>query len=89
MLLIVCIVIFSNQVLESKVVVRVLFVKVLHIGKRRLQIHVRDHDSAHNHARIKCKALMNQDQHIQSILHKQSEQVRSAYVTRLNASMIY
>lgn len=55
--------------------------------KKRLHTHVGVHDSAHNQARIKCENLMNQEQHIQSTLHKQSEQVRSAYVTRLNASI--
>ncbi|XP_022883711.1 uncharacterized protein LOC111400537 [Olea europaea var. sylvestris] len=89
MLLIVCIVIFSEQVLESKVAMSLLLVKVLHIGKikKSLHTHVGLHDSAHNQARIKCEVLMNQEQHIQSVFYKQSEQARSAYVTRLNASI--
>ncbi|KAL2512353.1 General transcription factor 2-related zinc finger protein [Abeliophyllum distichum] len=43
--------------------------------KKRLNTHVGGHDSAHNQARMKCKALMNQDQHIQSVFFKQSKQV--------------
>ena len=89
MLLIVCIVIFSKQVLESKVEVSLLLAKVLNIGKikKRLHTHVGLHVSVHSQARIKCEVLMNQEQHIQSIFYKQSEQVRNAYVTRLNASI--
>ncbi|XP_022859237.1 uncharacterized protein LOC111380007 [Olea europaea var. sylvestris] len=55
--------------------------------KKRLHTHVGLHDSAHNQARIKCEVLMNQEQHIQSGFYKQSEHARSAYVTRLNASI--
>ncbi|XP_022871492.1 zinc finger MYM-type protein 1-like [Olea europaea var. sylvestris] len=55
--------------------------------KKRLHTHVGLHDSAHNQARIKCEVLMNQEQHIQSVFYKQSEQAKSAYVTRLNASI--
>ncbi|XP_022852849.1 zinc finger MYM-type protein 1-like [Olea europaea var. sylvestris] len=55
--------------------------------KKRLHTHVGLHDSAHNQARIKCEVLMNQEQHIQSVFYKQSEQARNAYVTRLNASI--
>ncbi|XP_052182037.1 uncharacterized protein LOC127794821 [Diospyros lotus] len=43
-------------------------------SKDKLNIHVGDHDSAHNKARIKCEALMNQEQHIQSAFFKQSKQ---------------
>ncbi|XP_022869798.1 zinc finger MYM-type protein 1-like [Olea europaea var. sylvestris] len=43
--------------------------------------------NAHNQARIKCEVLMNQEQHIQSVFYKQSEQARNAYITRLNASI--
>ncbi|XP_022866542.1 zinc finger MYM-type protein 1-like [Olea europaea var. sylvestris] len=43
--------------------------------------------NAHNHARIKCEVLMNQEQRIQSVFYKQSEQVRNAYVTHLNTSI--
>ncbi|XP_022847568.1 uncharacterized protein LOC111370097 [Olea europaea var. sylvestris] len=55
--------------------------------KKRLHTHVGLHDSAHNQAHIKCEVLMNQEQHIQSVFYKQSEQARSAYVTRLTASI--
>ncbi|XP_022848801.1 zinc finger MYM-type protein 1-like [Olea europaea var. sylvestris] len=55
--------------------------------KKRLHTHVGLHDSAHNQARIKCEVLMNQEQHIQSVFYKQSEQARNAYVTCLNASI--
>ncbi|XP_022883163.1 zinc finger MYM-type protein 1-like [Olea europaea var. sylvestris] len=55
--------------------------------KKRLHTHVGLHDSAHNQARIKCEVLMNQEQHIESVFYKQSEQARNAYVTRLNASI--
>ncbi|XP_042404883.1 zinc finger MYM-type protein 1-like [Zingiber officinale] len=34
---------------------------------------------------MNCEALMNQDEHIQSILHKQSKQMRNDYRIRLNA----
>ncbi|XP_042437040.1 uncharacterized protein LOC122023004 [Zingiber officinale] len=36
---------------------------------------------------MNCEALMNQDEHIQSILHKQSKQMRSDYRIRLTASI--
>ncbi|XP_022862574.1 zinc finger MYM-type protein 1-like [Olea europaea var. sylvestris] len=55
--------------------------------KKRLHTHVGLHVSVHNQARIKCEVLMNQEQHIQSVFYKQSEQARNAYVTRLNASI--
>ncbi|XP_042387331.1 zinc finger MYM-type protein 1-like [Zingiber officinale] len=36
---------------------------------------------------MNCEALMNQDEHIQSILHKQSKQMRSDYRIHLTASI--
>ncbi|XP_042443890.1 uncharacterized protein LOC122028988 [Zingiber officinale] len=45
-------------------------------GKDRLNIHVGQHDSEHHKARMNCEALMNPEEHIQSILHKQSKQIR-------------
>ncbi|XP_073310992.1 uncharacterized protein [Primulina huaijiensis] len=36
---------------------------------------------------MNCKALMNQDEHIQSVLHKQSKQMQNDYRIRLNASI--
>ncbi|KAL5557496.1 hypothetical protein UlMin_039732 [Ulmus minor] len=53
----------------------------------RLQIHVGGLTSAHNQAWKKCQALKNQNQHIQSFYLKQSEQDRSDYRNRLNASV--
>ncbi|XP_073035006.1 uncharacterized protein [Primulina eburnea] len=55
--------------------------------KDRLNIHVGQHDSEHHKARMDCEALMNQDGHIQSVLHKQSRQMRNDYRIRLNASI--
>ncbi|PON53209.1 hypothetical protein TorRG33x02_305960, partial [Trema orientale] len=54
--------------------------------KERLQIHVGGPNSAHNEARNKCEALMNQEQHIQTLLLKQSKQMRNKYRIRLSAS---
>ncbi|XP_022883733.1 zinc finger MYM-type protein 1-like [Olea europaea var. sylvestris] len=78
-----------DQVLKSKVEVSLLLANVLHIEKikKKLHTHVGLHDSAYNQARIKCEVLMNQEQHIQSLFYKQSEQARNAYVARLNASI--
>ncbi|XP_042460228.1 uncharacterized protein LOC122043698 [Zingiber officinale] len=56
-------------------------------GKDRLNIHVGQHDSEHHKARMNCEALMNQFEHIQSILHKQSKQMRNDYRIHLNASI--
>ncbi|XP_073034891.1 uncharacterized protein [Primulina eburnea] len=55
--------------------------------KDRLNIHVGQHDSEHHKARMNCETLMNQDEHIQSVLHKQSKQMRNDYRIRLNASI--
>ncbi|XP_075495869.1 uncharacterized protein LOC142533113 [Primulina tabacum] len=55
--------------------------------KDRLNIHVGQHDSEHHKARMNCETLMNQDEHIQSVLHKQSKQMRNDYSIRLNASI--
>ncbi|XP_042460282.1 zinc finger MYM-type protein 1-like [Zingiber officinale] len=56
-------------------------------GKDRLNIHVGQHDSEHHKARMNYEALMNQGEHIQSILHKQSKQMRSDYRICLTASI--
>ncbi|XP_052208007.1 uncharacterized protein LOC127811856 [Diospyros lotus] len=53
-------------------------------SKDRLNIHVGDHDSSHNKARIKCEALMNQEQHIQPAFFKQSKQLALVAVTKKN-----
>ncbi|XP_073022723.1 uncharacterized protein [Primulina eburnea] len=55
--------------------------------KDRLNIHVGQHDSEHHKARMNCETLMNQDEHIQSVLHKQSKQMRNDYRIHLNASI--
>ncbi|XP_075473892.1 uncharacterized protein LOC142504939 [Primulina tabacum] len=36
---------------------------------------------------MNCETLMNQDEHIQSVLHKQSKKMRNDYRIRLNASI--
>ncbi|CAN6725893.1 unnamed protein product [Malus baccata var. baccata] len=55
--------------------------------KCRLRVHVGGPNSAHNQALLHCEALMNQNQHIQTIVHKQSDQACIDYRTRLNASL--
>ncbi|PON60856.1 hypothetical protein PanWU01x14_149850, partial [Parasponia andersonii] len=54
--------------------------------KERLQIHVRGPNSLDNEARNKCEALMNPEQHIQTLLFKQSKQMRDEYRIRLSTS---
>ena len=51
--------------------------------KFKLIEHVGCVNSAHYEAWSKCRDLVNQDQHIQSILFKQSSQAHSEYRTRL------
>ena len=55
--------------------------------KHKLVEHVGCINSAHYEAWSKCKDLVNQDQHIQSVVFKQSSQARSEYRTRLTASI--
>ncbi|XP_073304597.1 uncharacterized protein [Primulina huaijiensis] len=55
--------------------------------KDRLNIHVGQHDGEHHKSRMNCETLMNQDEHIQSVLHKLSKQMRNDYCIRLNASI--
>ncbi|XP_073137342.1 uncharacterized protein [Henckelia pumila] len=52
-----------------------------------LNINVGQHDSEHHKARMNCEALMNQDEHIKSVLNKQSMQMQNDYRIRLNASI--
>ncbi|XP_031271794.1 uncharacterized protein LOC116130186 [Pistacia vera] len=54
----------------------------------RFQIHVGQPNSAHNQARQSCVNLMNQKQHIEVALSKQSDQVRTEYRTHLIASIV-
>ena len=53
--------------------------------KERFNIHVGGPLSAHNQAWRKCEVLLNQKQHIETILSKQSKHVRSEYRIHLNA----
>lgn len=55
--------------------------------KEKLKIHVGGNNSAHNHARRMCEALLNQRQHVETFFFKQSHQDRSDYRIRLNASI--
>ncbi|XP_059658681.1 uncharacterized protein LOC132305013 [Cornus florida] len=55
--------------------------------KDRLQIHVGGPNSAHNQAWNQYEALKNQNQHIQTIIVKQSDQTRIDYRKRLTASI--
>jgi hypothetical protein len=48
---------------------------------------VRAHNSAHNQARQRCEALINQKQSIIPFFNKQSDQQKRDYRTRLNASV--
>ena len=84
-----CVLIFSNQILENKQVVIPLLVRGSQIGrkKERFNIHVGGPFSDHNQAWRKCEVLLNRKQHIETILSKQSNQVRSEYRIRLNASV--
>jgi hypothetical protein len=45
------------------------------------------HNSAHNQARRRCEALLNQKQSIITFFDKQSDQQKMEYRTRLNASV--
>ncbi|XP_050222231.1 uncharacterized protein LOC126672328 [Mercurialis annua] len=55
--------------------------------KEKLQIHIGGPNSAHNQAVNKCQNLMNQRQHLQTIVNKQSSQSRSDYRNCLNTSI--
>ncbi|XP_021801076.1 zinc finger MYM-type protein 1-like [Prunus avium] len=55
--------------------------------KEKLKIHVGGTNSAHNHARRMCEALLNQRQHVETFFFKQSHQDRSDYRIQLNASI--
>ena len=53
----------------------------------RFKMHVGESNSVHNQCVKQCEDLMMQKQSIQTALDKQSEQVKSEYYTRLNASV--
>lgn len=55
--------------------------------KDKLSSHVGGPSSAHNIAWKKCQDLMNQNQHIEIVICKQSESVRDIYRRRLTASI--
>ncbi|GMP88609.1 hypothetical protein CsSME_00040530 [Camellia sinensis var. sinensis] len=81
-------VIFQTPILEIKLVVILLLVRVSQIGrKKKIQTHVGGPNSAHNQALSKCQDLLNQSQHIQTIFFKQSDQARIEYQARLNSSV--
>ncbi|XP_041997224.1 uncharacterized protein LOC121747282 [Salvia splendens] len=56
--------------------------------KERLRDHVGNHKSTHNRCRLACEDLMNQAQHIEVSLAKQSTQSKLDYRLRLNATII-
>ncbi|KAM1253096.1 hypothetical protein ACFX2J_041025 [Malus domestica] len=55
--------------------------------KKKLEIHVGGPNSSHNNAWRNCEALLNQKQHIETIISKQTDQDRIDYRTRLGASI--
>lgn len=55
--------------------------------KHRLKEHVGDINSVHNQAARDCEALLKQEQHIYVALNNQSNAMKNAYYTRLNASI--
>ena len=55
--------------------------------KERLKTHVGDVGGAHYNAMKKCDALLQRNQHIDVVLHRQSEAAKRAYFSRLNGSI--
>jgi len=55
--------------------------------KKRLQVHVRCHNSSHNDAVKKCEALMKQKQHINVAIIKSLDESKAKYQVRLDASV--
>jgi hypothetical protein len=55
--------------------------------KYRLKEHVGDINSVHNQAARDCEVLLKQEQHIYVALNNQSNAMKNAYYTRLNASI--
>ena len=53
----------------------------------KFQMHDGGVNSSHNQAWRKCQDLLNSKQSIEAIFFKQSDQGRSEYKTRLNASI--
>ncbi|PIA27349.1 hypothetical protein AQUCO_07900003v1 [Aquilegia coerulea] len=54
---------------------------------KRIDDHVGDHNSGHNQACLKSENLMKQEQHIETILVKQSDQERIDYRIHLTVSL--
>jgi hypothetical protein len=61
------------------------------VGKKkcRLNVHVGGPSSAHNQAWRKCNALMNQKQHIEVAIWKQSDLVKREYRIHLTGTIKY
>ncbi|RWR82286.1 zinc finger MYM-type protein 1-like protein [Cinnamomum micranthum f. kanehirae] len=55
--------------------------------KERIENHVGGPNSVHNQAYEKCQNLLNQEQHIETIIIKQSSQARTDYRIRLKATL--
>ncbi|RWR73422.1 zinc finger MYM-type protein 1-like protein [Cinnamomum micranthum f. kanehirae] len=55
--------------------------------KERIENHVGGPNSVHNQAYEKCQNLLNQEQHIETIIVKQSSQARTDYRIRLKATL--
>ena len=55
--------------------------------KERIADHVGGPNSAHNQAYEKCQNLLNQKQHIETVIIKQSDQARIEYRIRLKATL--
>ncbi|KAM5585528.1 zinc finger MYM-type protein 1-like [Rosa sericea] len=56
-------------------------------NKKGLQDHVGGLGSVHNQALLNCQALMNQKQHLESVISRQLESSKHNYYTLLNASI--
>ncbi|KAM5577134.1 hypothetical protein ABKV19_007803 [Rosa sericea] len=56
-------------------------------NKKGLQDHVGGLGSVHNQALLNCQALMNQKQHLESVISRQLESSKNNYYTLLNASI--
>ncbi|XP_028111772.1 zinc finger MYM-type protein 1-like [Camellia sinensis] len=55
--------------------------------KEKIQTYVEGPNSAHNQTLSKCQDLLNQNQYIETIFFKQSDQARIEYRTHLNSSV--
>ncbi|RWR79953.1 zinc finger MYM-type protein 1-like protein [Cinnamomum micranthum f. kanehirae] len=55
--------------------------------KERIENHVRGPNSVHNQAYEKCQNLLNQKQHIETVIVKQSSQARTEYRIHLKATL--